>query len=170
MVREARERSFLVLSFWSHRYRRLLLLLSLEEETITTTERDAVRNGHHEGSLRRACACAKVCDDFRGQNTIVLDLTEVTPIFDYFVITSATSRRQMQAIAEETGRIMKSDGERPRGVEGADSSTWILQDYGDIVVHVFAPEARQTYDLEHLWADARRIDWQAGGVHVRTGS
>lgn len=111
-----------------------------------------------------------MCDDFRGQNTLVLDLTGVTPIFDYFVITTATSRRQMAAIAEETDRVMKADGERPRGVEGADSSTWILQDYGDIVVHVFAPDARTMYDLEHLWADARRVDWQAQMTARDTGT
>ena len=101
-----------------------------------------------------------MADDFRGQDTVVLDLTEVTPIFDYFVITTGTSKRQMHAIADEAGRILKADGARRRGVEGSDSQSWILQDYGDVVLHVFSAESRRNYDLEHLWADARRVDWR----------
>jgi ribosome-associated protein len=92
---------------------------------------------------------------------VVLDLTEVTPIVDFFVITTGTSARQMHAIAEEVHRVLKAEGSQRLGLEGFDSSTWILQDYGDVVLHVFTDEARRTYDLEHLWADARQVDWQA---------
>lgn len=112
-------------------------------------------------SLEQACLCAKVADDYRGKDTIVLDLTSITPIADYFVITTATSPRQMQAIAEETNRLLKAEGSRRLGIEGKDSGNWILQDYGDVVLHVFSPEARAVYDLERLWADAPRIDWQS---------
>ena len=88
-------------------------------------------------------------------------MTQVTPIVDFFLITTATSGRQMRAIAEEVEQLMKKRGSRPRvGVEGRDSETWILQDYGDIVLHVFSREGRELYDLEHLWADAPVTDWQ----------
>ena len=88
-------------------------------------------------------------------------MTPVTPIVDFFVVTSATSGRQMRAIAQEVEQLMKAHGSRPRvGVEGRDSETWILQDYGDIVLHVFSREGRELYDLEHLWADAPQLDWK----------
>ena len=119
-------------------------------------------------SLEQACLCAKVADEYRGRDTVVLDLTGITPIVDYFVLTTGTSRRQMHAIAEEVDRVLASQGSGRIGLEGYDSNCWILQDYGDIVLHVFTDETRTIYDLENLWSDARRIDWKqplpAGGA------
>lgn len=112
-------------------------------------------------SLAQACRCARAAEDFRGKETLVLDLTGVTPIADYFVITTGTSGRQMRALAEEVDRVLREVGSRPFGIEGRDDSQWILHDFGDIVLHVFSPEARKLYDLEHLWADAPRVDWKA---------
>ena len=112
-------------------------------------------------SLLAACQCAELAENMRGKETIVLDLTEVTPIVDYFVITTGTSGRQMRSVADEIDRAMRSTGSRPRSVEGINDANWILEDFGDIVLHVFSEEARKLYDLEHLWADAPRIDWQA---------
>jgi ribosome-associated protein len=97
----------------------------------------------------------------RGKETLVLDLTEVTPIVDYFVISTGSSGRQMRAVADEVRRIMRSTGSRPRSVEGENDANWILHDFGDIVLHVFSPAARKLYDLEHLWADAPRVDWKS---------
>ena len=113
-------------------------------------------------SLLEACQCAKIADDFRAQDVIVLDLTAITPIFDFFVLTTGTSRRQMHAIAEEINRFHKKiSAPTGRGMEGFDNSQWIVEDYGDVVVHVFSPEMRELYNLESLWADAVRVDWQA---------
>ena len=111
-------------------------------------------------SLAHACRAAQICDDLRGGDTRVLDLTEITPLFDYFVVTTGTNRRQMHAIAEEVDRVLTELGSKRIGLEGYDASSWIVQDYGDVVLHVFAPEARELYDLEHLWGDAVPIDWQ----------
>lgn len=111
-------------------------------------------------ALYQACRCAKLCDDFRGEETLVLDLTKITPIFDYFVMTTAGSRRQMVSIAEEADKIMKSEGSVRLGTEGHESSNWILHDYGDVVLHIFEPDARKNYSLERLWADAESIDWR----------
>ncbi|NOX56232.1 MAG: ribosome silencing factor [Planctomycetes bacterium] len=112
-------------------------------------------------SLKQACLVARIADEYKGRDILVLDLTAITPIVDFFVLATGTSRRQMHAVVEEVDRVLTSLGSRRLGVEGYDSSTWILQDYGDVVLHVFTPEARKLYDLEHLWADAPRVDWQA---------
>ncbi len=111
--------------------------------------------------LAQACRCAQVAEEMRGQNTLVLDLTKVTPIVDYFVVTTGASNRQMRSLAEEVSRVLKEQGSRRLGVEGGSGNSWILYDYGDIVLHVFDAQSRALYDLEHLWADAPRIDWKA---------
>ena len=99
-------------------------------------------------SLKTACLCARAAEDSRGKETLVLDLTEITPIVDFFVITTGSSGRQMRAVAEEVDRMMRIAGSRPRGIEGENDTNWILHDFGDIVLHVFSPEARALYDLE----------------------
>ena len=111
--------------------------------------------------------CVRVADEYRGRDTVVIELTEITPIVDYFVITTGTSRRQMRALAEEVDRVLKIEGSRRLGVEGYEGDSWILQDYGDVVLHVFSSEARPLYDLERLWADAPRIDWRAVFNHAQ---
>jgi len=120
----------------------------LSTATLTTTP-----------SLEHACLAAKVCDDLRGKDTVVLDLTGITPLFDYFVISTGNSRRQMHAIADEVQQILKRQGSKRRGKEGVESTKWVVQDFGDVVVHVFTDEARALYDLEHLWGDAPRVEW-----------
>ncbi len=108
-----------------------------------------------------AVLAAKACDDFRGKEIVVLDLTPITAIFDYFVIATATSGRQMAAIAYEVNKVMKATGWRRLGLEGEKTGTWVLEDYGNLVLHVFSEEARQMYDLEHLWGDSKQVDWQS---------
>lgn len=130
-------------------------------KTISTDSSDSQNRTAQQHALQLACGCARAADEFRGADTVVLDLTGVTRIADYFVITTGTSRRQMHAIADETNRIMKAAGSKRIGIEGYDGDSWVLQDYGDIVVHVFNAETRSLYDLEHLWADAEKVDWQA---------
>jgi len=112
-------------------------------------------------SLQDACRCAQIAEEFRGRDTVVLDLTEVTPIVDYFVITTGINPRQMVALAEEARVQMKLRGSLGQGIEGGHDSTWMLQDFGDIVLHVFTAEARDLYDLERLWADGKKVDWRA---------
>lgn len=112
--------------------------------------------------MKTALLCARIVDEYRGRDPVILDLTGITPIMDFFVIATATSRRQMHAIADEVNRLLKEQGQTPLGREGYDSSIWILQDYGDVVLHLFTEEARELYDLERLWADAKRLDCQTG--------
>ena len=112
-----------------------------------------------EEARRNACRVAQVCSEFRGADILVLDLTQITPLFDYFVIATGNSRRQNRAIANTADDVMAALDSPRRGTEGMDGP-WICHDYGDVVLHVFMPEAREHYDLENLWADAPRVDWQ----------
>ena len=121
----------------------------------------ASRRTQLDRTLRQACLAARVLEDTRGQDTLVLDLTAVTAIVDFFIVSTASSPRQMKAMAEEVHKTLKHEGSKRIGFEGEDSSQWMLQDYGDLVIHLFNPDARKLYDLEHLWAEAPRVDWKA---------
>lgn len=122
---------------------------------------DLKQSENQQQALQDAIAAAKICDEYRGKDTIILDLREVTPIFDFFVITTGSGRRQLHAIADEVDRVQEERGSKRIGLEGyRGDSHWVLQDYGDIVLHVFTEETRKLYDLENLWADGLQVDWQ----------
>lgn len=112
-------------------------------------------------SRQLACKCARIADEFKANDIVVLDLTQLTPEFDFFVIATGNSRRQLHAIVEEADNMMEKVGIHRKGLEGYSDHSWILQDYGDIVLHVFEPASRDLYDLERLWGDAIVVDWQA---------
>jgi ribosome-associated protein len=101
-----------------------------------------------------------VAADNKGCDVVVLDMRGVTPIYDFLVLATGASRRQMHAIAEEVDAALREAGDMRLGIEGYTASRWIVQDYGDVVMHVFDAEAREYYALEDLWADARRVDWE----------
>ena len=110
-------------------------------------------------ALDRARACARIADDNRGKDIVLLDLRQTTPLVDFFVIVTAISRRQGNAIASEIDQAMKKQGEAKLGLEGSEEGHWILIDYGDFVVHIFSPEDRLYYSLEEIWGDAPQLDW-----------
>ena len=98
--------------------------------------------------------------DKKAERPVILDVGRLLGIVDAFVICSAGNDRQVRTIAEEVERRLKEDGgAAPLRVEGRDEATWILLDYGDFLVHVFLDEWRTYYDLERLWKDAPRIEW-----------
>ena len=78
---------------------------------------------------------------------------------DYFVIATCNSTLQLRGLGHKIERELRESGVRPFKVAGYDTTTWIVQDYGDVVVHLFSVEAREHYRLENLWRDAPRIDW-----------
>ncbi|MEN6493992.1 MAG: ribosome silencing factor, partial [Thermoguttaceae bacterium] len=95
---------------------------------------------------------ARIAEENRGRNIVVLDLRGQTEIFDFFVVVSGTSRRQLHAISEEIDRAMEQElGDRRLGIEGYEESRWILLDYGDVVIHLFEPETSAYYALEDSW-------------------
>ena len=114
-------------------------------------------------ALHRACLAARVAADNKGRDIIVLDMRSCTPLFDYFVISTGTSRRQIHTVAEETDAALRAEGDTRLGIEGYEASKWIVQDFGDIVIHVFDPDTRDYYKLEELWADAKKVDWERDG-------
>ena len=88
----------------------------------------------------------------------VLDLTGITSFADYFVICTGANQRQIQAIADEVGLQIKQQArELPNSVEGYNQAEWVLADYGDLLVHIFSPKAREYYDLERLWRSAKTV-------------
>ncbi len=124
----------------------------------------------YETSLANAVAAATIADQFRGQNIVVLDMTKVTAIVDFFIIVTAASQRQAHAIADEVNRKLKhEDGNRRISIEGyRTEGNWILTDYGDVVLHVFSPDGRALYNLEQLWSDAPHVEWQKERPAVET--
>lgn len=108
-------------------------------------------------ALERAKICARVAQENRGKNTVILDMREITPLYDYFVITTGASRRQIHTIAEEIDAALAGVGDKRLSIQGYEASKWVVQDYGDIVVHVFDEETRDYYRLEELWADAKKV-------------
>ena len=112
-----------------------------------------------EAAVDRAVLCARVAEDNKARDIVVLDMRGITPLYDYFVIVTGISRRQIHTLAEEIDAELRALGEERLSIEGYEVSRWVVQDYGDLVVHVFDPETRQYYGLEDLWADAPRLDW-----------
>jgi ribosome-associated protein len=111
-------------------------------------------------ALERARICARIADDNRAKEILLLDLREATPLVDYFVIATAAARRQSHAIASEIDQAMKKLGEAKLGIEGSEDGRWTLIDYGDFVVHIFSPDYRAYYALEEIWGDAPQLAWQ----------
>ena len=111
-----------------------------------------------DAGVRRARMAARVAEENRGRDIVILDMREMTSLFDYFVVVSGTSRRQLHAISEEIDRVLQEElGDRRLGIEGYEESRWILLDYGDVVIHLFEPETRSYYALEDLWGKSKRV-------------
>ncbi len=92
---------------------------------------------------------------------------DIIGITDLFVLTSATNTRQVRTVVDEIEHVLKRDAQiAPGSVEGLDDASWVLLDYGDVIVHVFLTDTRAFYDLDKLWADAPRVDWTRPRVTV----
>ncbi|MFN4258960.1 MAG: ribosome silencing factor [Gemmataceae bacterium] len=113
-----------------------------------------------ESAHQRACLSAQVAADNKASDIVVLDLRALTPLYDFLVLANGASRRQLHTLAEEIDAILRSHGDRRLHIEGYEASKWIVQDYGDVVIHLFDPESREYYALDDFWADAPRVDWE----------
>jgi ribosome-associated protein len=103
-------------------------------------------------------AAARTAEENRGEDIVILDMRTITPVFDYFVIATGNSRRQLHAISEEIERVLKEElRDKRMGIEGYDESRWILLDYGNVVIHLFDQETREFYALEDFWSQASRV-------------
>jgi len=109
-------------------------------------------------ALQRALAAAQTAHENRGRDIQILDLRELTTEFDFFVIATGTSVRQMHAISEEIDHKLEDEmHDRRRGIEGYKQAGWILLDYGDVVIHLFEGDKREYYRLADLWAGAEQV-------------
>ncbi len=113
--------------------------------------------------VRDLCGvAARACWSKGGSETVVLSVGRTLSITDAFVITSGSNPRMVRTIAEEVEeRIKLAGGPSPSSIEGLDDARWVLMDYGDFVVHLLLAEARDFYQLDRLWSDAERWEWEA---------
>ncbi|HKY28890.1 MAG TPA: ribosome silencing factor [Pyrinomonadaceae bacterium] len=106
----------------------------------------------------RIVMALQAASDKKALDPIVLDLRQIATFTDYFVITGGANERQVQAISDEVFERLKKAGSNAARVEGYKNAEWILLDYGDFIVHVFAEKARKFYDLERLWRESKRVE------------
>lgn len=97
--------------------------------------------------------------DKKGQDIVLLEVGDLFVITEVFVIATGTSRPHVQTLADRVEELLKEAGIRPLRDEGRSEAEWVLLDYGEVMVHLFQPAAREYYDLERLWRDAPLIDW-----------
>ena len=99
----------------------------------------------------------EIASDKKGSDIVMLRTGELTTMADYFVICSGRSDRQVKALSGAIVEELREDGVRPIGIEGMESSRWVLLDFGGVIVHVFAPDEREYYGLERLWSKAAPV-------------
>ncbi|MDE6622510.1 MAG: ribosome silencing factor [Lachnospiraceae bacterium] len=97
-------------------------------------------------------------EDKKAENIQLIDISEVSTVADYFVITNGANRSQIQALSDHVQEKLALNGIHPRSVEGYNAANWILMDYNDLLVHIFDKESRSFYDLERMWRDGRVVD------------
>lgn len=108
---------------------------------------------------RLARLAAQTAYDSRAEEIAILDVAELCSYADYFVLVTGRNRTQLRAIAHRVEGAMEQSGAPRLGREGLDDGQWILEDFGDVVLQAFEPDAREFYQLEELWADAPRLAW-----------
>ena len=105
--------------------------------------------------VRIAC---KALDDKKAKDIKIIDIHEVSVIADYFVIASASNQNQVQAMVDNVEEMLTKAGYEPKQIEGTRNSSWILMDYGDLIVHIFSRDDRLFYDLERIWRDGKVVE------------
>ncbi len=108
-------------------------------------------------ALALAQKTIEAASDKQASDIVLLDARNVCSFADYFVICSGESARQLQSIHDEIEHALKEEGVRPVHFEGTTDSGWMLLDYGDVIVHIFAPEEREFYQLDKLWEEAKPV-------------
>ena len=113
-------------------------------------------------SFELAKTAAKLLDEKKAEQISVIKIEEISSLADYFVIATGRGSTHVRSLSDELEEKLKAQGIAPARIEGYRSDSWILLDYQSVVVHVFTDEARDFYDLDRLWADGERVDWQNG--------
>lgn len=115
-----------------------------------------------------AFAAAHILDDKKGENVVVIDVSKVADITEYFVIATANSNRLVDALIDYVEEGLKPYGADPLQIEGREQCSWAIMDYGSVMVHIFQPDARSFYRLERLWGDATFYDLVDGEIQKRS--
>ena len=133
----------------------------------TLSELTSPRRNPPDDVRTRSILAARAAAAKSGADTLVLDVGPIIGITDVFVITSGRNVRQVRTIAEEIEKKLKDEGHSgPIRTEGLQDASWVLLDYGDFVAHIFLEETRDFYNLDRLWADAPRLDWEESAAAV----
>lgn len=119
-------------------------------------------------TINIADAYGRLAEDKKGRDIVIMDLSGLTDIADYFVVVSGTSERHVKTIAEGIREGMKKEGVRPFSVEGYDEGRWVILDYHNVIIHVFIESLRELYDLESLWIEAKkqRVEKEKKNIEV----
>ncbi len=107
-----------------------------------------------------AIAAARLAAETRCRDVVVLDVAGISPITDFLVLGTGTSARQIRAVCDDVQEMAEPMGFKPLTRVGDGGEKWILIDFVHVVVHVFTPESRSYYDLDNLWGDGKKVDWQ----------
>lgn len=97
-------------------------------------------------------------EERKAEDIRIIDIREISPVADYFIIANGNNQPQLQAMRDACDEVLYKAGLQKKQVEGNSSSTWILMDYGDIIIHIFSKEDRLFYDLERIWRDGKAVD------------
>lgn len=97
-------------------------------------------------------------DEKKADNIVILNIGEVSVIADYFIIANGNNPSQITAMTDEVEDRLARLGHTPANIEGIRNTSWVLMDYGDLIVHIFSREDREFYDLERIWADCKEVD------------
>ncbi|MBI1375676.1 MAG: ribosome silencing factor [Phycisphaera sp.] len=110
---------------------------------------------------RFVCHVARLLADSNCEGVVALDLRGISQVTDFFIIGSGTSDRQIRSVVDDLKKLARESGEAVAGTSGEDSAQWMVIDLFSVVVHLFEPQLRAYYDLESLWADGKKVDWQS---------
>ena len=102
----------------------------------------------------------RALDDKKAMDVKVIDIHEVSVLADHFVIASGSNQNQVQAMVDNVEEMLTKAGYEPKQIEGTRNSSWILMDYGDLIIHVFDEENRLFYDLERIWRDGKVLEME----------
>ncbi len=129
---------------------------------VQSSSTSAIPNPEQDSSLQLALAAIQAAEDRKAGDITLLRVTEVSLLADYFVIATGYSKVQVRAIAGSVADKLEEELRRaPLHTEGMAEASWVLQDYGDVIVHTLMPNERDFYDLEAFWGHAERLDYQA---------
>lgn len=111
-------------------------------------------------SFEVAKIAARLLDEKKAEHISVIKIDDISSLADYFVIANGRGSTHVRSLADELEEKLKAQGVEPARIEGYRSDNWVLLDYTNVVVHVFTQEARDFYDLDRLWADGAKVEWQ----------